>query len=473
MKKIFFILIISFYTISAVSQNWKPLGHGLGAGVRAMYADTVDNYLYATGAFLDTTADGRVLKGIARWDGTKWDSLGTGIEGADPFALDNTFAFSRYKNKLYIGGVFSSLGDKQAKGLGTWDGTNWDTLKVQPFKKTTYNYNVVSTAIINNELYFGGFFDSINNIPSRSFGKWNDTILTPIGVPAALLGEVMIGTICEYKGYIYVGGNFGTALFPHDTIQCIMRYDGANWSSVGGGMKGGTTTVFSMVVYNNELYVAGNFNRSSGNVGDEIQKWDGTTWSGVGGGIAGGYLTKLLVGKDNKLYALGGFDHAGGIPANMVATWDGTNWCSLSGNFDNILETGCFYHDSLAIGGGFHIIDGDTMNFISRWIGGAYLDTCGHLTTGINEIQINSESLKIYPNPATNQITIDFDLLETKNTFIEIKNVLGQTVKTFSNNAVQKGSNKIEVDISEYSNGIYFVQLQNGNQITNQKFIKQ
>ncbi|MGZ4057078.1 MAG: T9SS type A sorting domain-containing protein [Bacteroidia bacterium] len=79
----------------------------------------------------------------------------------------------------------------------------------------------------------------------------------------------------------------------------------------------------------------------------------------------------------------------------------------------------------------------------------------------------------MYPNPATNQISLEFDLPETKNSLIEIKNVLGQTVKSISNIAFQKGANKIEIDVSEFSNGVYFVQLQNNNQIINQKFIKQ
>jgi hypothetical protein len=34
-------------------------------------------------------------------------------------------------------------------------------------------------------------------------------------------------------------------------------------------------------------------------------------------------------------------------------------------------------------------------------MGGA-IDTCGHLSVGIDKSHINNESISIYPNPATN-----------------------------------------------------------------------
>lgn len=96
--------------------------------------------------------------------------------------------------------------------------------------------------------------------------------------------------------------------------------------------------------------------------------------------------------------------------------------------------------------------------------------TCGTgtpLTTGINKLI--AEELNIYPNPATNQIVIE--LIETKSTSIEIKNILGQTVKTIDNRVINK--NQIEIDVSEFPNGLYFVQIQNGNKMEREKFVKE
>ncbi len=49
--------------------------------------------------------------------------------------------------------------------------------------------------------------------------------------------------------------------------------------------------------------------------------------------------------------------------------------------------------------------------------------------TGINEFAEHNVQLSIFPNPAKSNFTIEFDLTETKNGSIEIKNILGQTIK--------------------------------------------
>lgn len=455
-------------SLPAVSQTWEPLGDGVPYQVRFMYSDTVDNYLYAAGLFMDTTYDGRVIKGIARWDGVKWDSLGRGIDGVDSMSLNHTFGIVRYHNKLYVGGYFASLGNVSAYGLGTWDGSAWDSLPVQPFN-TNASTGVHAMTVADDAVYFGGTWDTITGIACRGIAKWNDTVITPICSPSNLTGAVYVFAICEFNGYIYVGGNFSTPLFPFDTIQDIMRYDGTNWSTVGGGMKG-SSIISSIVVYNNELYVAGTFYTSGGNAGNCIQRWDGNSWSDVGGGT--NVIIQDMHVFQNKLYVVGGFTMAGGIPAQYVASWDGTDWCALPGNFDNGIEKCCVYRDSLCVGGGFWTIDGDSMNYISKWIGGTSVDTCGNMSVGINETDLNSQSLNIFPNPATNQITIEFELAETKNVCLEIKNVLGQTIKIISN-SFTTGNNKIDIDVSEFSSGLYFIQLQSKNKIISKKMIKE
>jgi hypothetical protein len=160
----------------------------------------------------------------------------------------------------------------------------------------------------------------------------------------------------------------------------------------------------------------------------------------------------------------------------MIAKWDGTNWCSLGSHVNSIVYGIEEYNSDIYMAGGFDSIGvvGDPYYMmLAKWTGGTYVDTCGHLLTGINEAQTNNETLSIYPNPAINQIIIEFDVAETKNNLIEIKNVLGQTVKTINNIASSKGINKIEIDVSEFSNGLYFVQLFNNNKLVSTKFIKQ
>jgi len=140
--------------------------------VLTMYADS--NYLYVAGAYNEI--GGRHMQGIARWNGRQWDSLGTGIEGnvyASGSAYpDNTWALTEFQNKLYVGGVFSSLGNINAPCIGTWNGVQWDSIPVQPFTNN-YNSAVYSMTVINNKLYVGGEFDTVAGFRCIGITYWN------------------------------------------------------------------------------------------------------------------------------------------------------------------------------------------------------------------------------------------------------------------------------------------------------------
>jgi|GEM_PF-3157441 len=90
-------------------------------------------------------------------------------------------------------------------------------------------------------------------------------------------------------------------------------------------------------------------------------------------------------------------------------------------------------------------------------------------TIGINESSLDN-SFSIYPNPATNLITIKFN---ASISLIEIKNELGQSIKKLNSKQVPNGKNEMAIDISDLPVGIYFVQIQSNNSTVNKKFIKQ
>ena len=56
---------------------------------------------------------------------------------------------------------------------------------------------------------------------------------------------------------------------------------------------------------------------------------------------------------------------------------------------------------------------------------------------------------------------------------IKINNTLGQTVKIIHVNTDSFGINKIEVDLSVLSSGVYFVQLQSKDNSITKKVIKE
>ncbi|MFN0188285.1 MAG: T9SS type A sorting domain-containing protein [Bacteroidia bacterium] len=93
----------------------------------------------------------------------------------------------------------------------------------------------------------------------------------------------------------------------------------------------------------------------------------------------------------------------------------------------------------------------------------------GNSATGITE---NSyiENINMYPNPANTSATILLNLLKAENISISIVDMLGREIKNTASNNLQSGNNKINLDISDLNNGIYFVRI-NGSKVLVRRLI--
>lgn len=92
------------------------------------------------------------------------------------------------------------------------------------------------------------------------------------------------------------------------------------------------------------------------------------------------------------------------------------------------------------------------------------------IPTGIQNITNNVALLAFYPNPASNNATIEISLNDAAKLDIAVLNSVGQVVYTTSSIA-NTGSNKIELNLSSLSSGMYFYQVKVGNsQVITKKF---
>lgn len=66
---------------------------------------------------------------------------------------------------------------------------------------------------------------------------------------------------------------------------------------------------------------------------------------------------------------------------------------------------------------------------------------------------------KVYPNPTKNAINLEFDLLQTSNVEISLKDLLGRNLKTIETSQLSKGRYDYKVDLSSFTNGIYFFDM--------------
>lgn len=105
---------------------------------------------------------------------------------------------------------------------------------------------------------------------------------------------------------------------------------------------------------------------------------------------------------------------------------------------------------------------------------GIHKDTCivnVVTTTGITDFTANSLAIRVYPNPATNNVLIDFENSDAQGrAVVKIIDILGKKVYE-SGTLVETQS--LNINTTNMKNGVYFINLQIGTKSVNKKLIIQ
>jgi PKD repeat protein len=80
-----------------------------------------------------------------------------------------------------------------------------------------------------------------------------------------------------------------------------------------------------------------------------------------------------------------------------------------------------------------------------------------------------SLDMQVYPNPMTNSSLINFNLQSSTDVKISLFNNLGMEVLKVADSYMTAGSQKINLNLSDFENGIYFIRIQAGTQIHTEK----
>jgi hypothetical protein len=245
-------------------------------------------------------------------------------------------------------------------------------------------------------------------------------------------------------------------------------WNGQNWSDCDSGITDVSNLggINDMIEYQGDLYIGGMFYQTNHSKENMIARWDGQNWKTVGGGFGwgiapGSETIDVMHVHDGYLYVAGQFHTPGGIPANSIARWDGNEWCGCGSTFDGQIVSMTHYRDTLYVGGGFNHIDGDSIAKIARFIGSDFADTCGSTTVGIKTLKAERKQIVGYPNPARDVIHLMLPQLGNQEVEIQIYNQVGQLTIRQSKYLTNQ---KLELDLSQLSKGMYF-----GEIVTKQK----
>ena len=135
------------------------------------------------------------------------------------------------------------------------------------------------------------------------------------------------------------------------------------------------------------------------------------------------------------------------------------------GSLHGLLETACQFPD-LPEAYLSCFKQGDSVLYYAPW----FPPFDCNLIDGVNPVYFESHSLNLFPNPATNELTVRSSVFgEKRIELIEILDALGQNI--FS----QKINNQqpINIDVAGWNNGIYFVKLKTLKGEQTQKLIIQ
>ncbi len=145
-------------------NRWQLMGTGVNSNVEAMVVLGTD--LYVGGLF--TNASGVATSKIAMWNGNNWSAVGAGVLGNG-----SVFALTTLGNNLYAAGSFTNMGGVTAAHIAKWDGTNWYALGSGIGGRSAAAESLLA---IGSDLYVGGNFKAAGDKSASSFAHWNEQI---------------------------------------------------------------------------------------------------------------------------------------------------------------------------------------------------------------------------------------------------------------------------------------------------------
>ena len=373
---------------------WTLLGSGMNQTVYDLAVDRHDN-LYAGGEF--TSAGGVAASRIAMWDGVSWNALGSGLGGEAPTVADLE---ADQSGKLFVTGQFETAGGKPIHLVAMWDGSSWTDLAIGKSSSglegeapTIFDLSVSRSG----ELYAGASFTTIDGVAANNIARWNGSSWNALSTKDGNGVNESVSAISVNKdGQVFVGGNFTKA--GGLPANHIARWDGSSWFTWGEVNEYGMNNIISaLAVDPNGILYAGGYFTSAGIVpAIHIARWDGKGWNQLADGVNAAVHALALDGKAG-LYAGGDFTAAGDLAVNYIARWDGSSWHALGEGMgkDNsnpmVRALAVDNQGNLYAGGDFNSAGGVPANYIARWDGTTWSALGGGMDDQVTTLVIDPQ----------------------------------------------------------------------------------
>jgi len=284
------------------------------------------------------------------WDGTTLQAMGDGFDQVV------TTVTGLPSGDAFVGGYFLHAGDVPAAGMARWDGTDWNAM-------SDGQVGTVRALLVRaDDSVVTARTTLLNGIHRTDIYVDNGT--TEVAIANNVQGVVRV--LAESPtGELYAGGDF--QMFDGLFSPGLVRWDGANWSNVGGAMTGPGAVQAILTEANGDVIVGGGFTQIGTVPAQNIARWDGSAWTALG---TPGFSVNALARMSNGELAAGGST----LAANRIASWDGTSWNPLGPQMitGTILAMTIDANGDLIAAGDYILIGGTAAVDIARWDGSTW-----------------------------------------------------------------------------------------------------
>ncbi len=431
--------------------TWSALGAGVDSYVHAL-ACTPNGDIFAGGLF--TSAGGSPANYVARWDGSAWSALGSGVTPFGVGAAPVSCLLALPNGDVIAGGRFTQAGGGPASCIARWDGSSWWPLGtgITPFSPFALFPPVGALALLpNGDLVAGGQFNSAGGLPAANVARWNGAAWSALGagVPATIVravtadaaGDVYAGTVSSAGPQRWNGASWSSlgllstnvnalAIAPTGALVAagsfaqpgsnVASWNGAIWSALGtnspsgapsgllavaerangdviAGGSAGTVALWNGIAWssiggvfwppsmaypqinavaglsNGDVVAGGIFISANGAAGtNAIARWNGS-WQSLGGGAGGNASLRALVPSADGVIAVGIFPSMGGVASANIARWNGVTWSGFGAGIPGgVYAAAVLQNGDVIAGGNFTTAGGIAANNIARWNGTAW-----------------------------------------------------------------------------------------------------
>lgn len=233
-------------------KTWQPLGAGLGAAALCL-AKLANGDIIAGGSF--ATAGGASASRIARWDGSAWHPLGSGIDPGNFYQVQSLSVMPN--GDIIAGGNFPTAGGVSATGVARWDGTSWSPLGTGLERAGGNAAAFAQVLLPNGDLVVGGNFTGAGGVPASNIARYD-------GAAWHAMGDGFNGSVQELalhpSGDVIAVGSF--TMSGTTALSRVARWTGSAWTALGTGVDNSAGAV--LVTPDGDVLVGGGFRSAGG-----------------------------------------------------------------------------------------------------------------------------------------------------------------------------------------------------------------